>query len=97
MATTTFKKTDLLDLLDDCCETLEKVSDRIVDTGRWSIHSNLIFKDKASGKFYEVRYSVGATESQDEAPFEYEEDDVKCYEVRPVEKTVIVYEREANS
>lgn len=93
MANKAFKKEDLLGLLDgdDSCG-LEQVSDRIVDTGRWSIHHDLIFKDTAEGKFYATAYSVGATEQQDEGPFEYAPDMVECDEVRPVEKTVIVYE-----
>lgn len=91
----TFKKDDLLAVLDDDCETLEKVSDAIVDNSRWSIQHSLIFKDKASGKFYAAGYSVGATEQQDEGPWEHDGDDIVCAEVRPVEKVVIVYKRVA--
>lgn len=87
-----FNKEDLLDLLDDNCDTLEKVSDKIVGNRRWSVDHSLTFKDKASGKFYRTTYSVGATEQQDEGPWEYEEDMIECAEVRPIEKVVIVYE-----
>lgn len=92
MPTAEFKKEDLKDLVNDECESLEKIEDRITDTGRWSVHYALIFKDKASGKFYATDYSRGATEQQDESPFEFEPDLVACREVRPVEQTVIVYE-----
>ncbi|RVB02858.1 hypothetical protein EN912_10400 [Mesorhizobium sp. M7A.F.Ca.CA.004.02.1.1] len=66
------------------------ISDEITDNGRWSIHHRWVFQ--YGGKFYETRYSVGATESQDERPFEYDGEYIECREVRPVEKTVVVYE-----
>ncbi len=65
------------------------ISDEITDTGRWSVHHSIIFKH--DDKFYRAHYSVGATEQQDERPWEYDKE-VECTEVRPVEKTVIVYE-----
>lgn len=92
MATATFKKSDLLEVLDDSSDTLEKVSDEITDNSRWSIHHRIVFKESASGKFYETAYSIGATEQQDESPFEYEPDMIGCEEVRPVQKTITVYE-----
>ncbi len=65
------------------------IEDKIVDNTRWSIVHDLVFKFE--GKFYTTNYSRGATEQQDERPWEYEEE-VVCQEVRPVEKTIIVYE-----
>jgi len=53
--------------------------DHIVDGGRWSSHHRIIFKDK-DGKYYSTGYSIGATECQDERPWEYETQ-VKCIEV----------------
>lgn len=94
MAISAFKKRDLLRLLDrEDCDALDLVKDRVVGTSRWSVSHELVFKDKASGKFYATAYSRGATEQQDERPFEYDEDVIECEEVRPVEKVVIVYER----
>jgi len=52
--------------------------DNITDNSRWSIYHEIVFEDK--GKFYKTHYSVGATESQDERPWEYE-DNVECTEV----------------
>lgn len=49
------------------------ISDEITDTGRWNIVHDLIFEDPADGKCYQVGYSVGATENQDERPWEYED------------------------
>jgi hypothetical protein len=67
----------------------ETVCSGIVDTSRWSIHYERVFK--YDGKFYRTHYSVGATEQQDERPYEYEDDEIECEEVFPVEKTVTVY------
>lgn len=60
----------------------------LVGNSRWSLDYRLVFgKD---GKFYETSYSRGATECQDEQPFEYE-DEVKCIRVYPYTKEVIDY------
>jgi hypothetical protein len=52
--------------------------DEITDTSRWSIHHRIIFAYQ--GRFYQAFYSEGATEMQDERPWEYE-DQVECVEV----------------
>lgn len=95
MATASFKTEELRELAFGEPETdnLLKVSDEITDTSRWSVHHDLIFQEKATGKFYKAEYSKGATEQQDESPFDYEGLTFSCVEVRPVEKTVITYER----
>jgi len=54
------------------------IKDTIVDTSRWSIHHEIIFEFQ--GKFYRTYYSVGATETQDESPWKYD-DKIKCTEV----------------
>jgi len=66
------------------------VYDKITSTGRWSIHHEMVFQAD-DGKFYSTFYSVGATEMQDEGPWEYDPDPVECTEVEPVEVTVIEY------
>jgi hypothetical protein len=68
----------------------ETVYDRITDHGRWTLHHERVFQHE--GKFYLTTYSTGATESQDERPYEYEPDEIECIEVFPREKTVTVYE-----
>ena len=55
------------------------VEDNIVDNSRWSIHHELIFNHE--GKVYRTYYSVGATEQQDEGPWEYDGDEIECDEV----------------
>ena len=54
------------------------IVDKIIDMSRWSIIHEIVFED--NGKFYQTTYSEGATECQDERPWEYE-DEVECYEV----------------
>jgi hypothetical protein len=60
---------------------IEVIEDEITDTSRWSIHHTMIFKFE--GVHYRAHYSVGATESQEEAPFEYE-NTVDCDIVEPI-------------
>lgn len=64
---------------------------KMIDNSRWSIIHEVVYKDEKSGKFYLSTYSIGATECQDESPYEYEEE-VELTEVAPVEVTVIKYE-----
>jgi len=66
------------------------ILDEIIDTSRWSIHHRIIFEHE--GKFYETYYSEGATEMQDESPWEYE-DEVECYEVELKEVKVLKWIR----
>lgn len=65
------------------------IKNEIYDTSRWSIHHKIIFS--YNDKFYSTTYSVGATEYQDESPWQNEED-VECQEVKLVEKTIKVWE-----
>lgn len=65
------------------------IEDTIIDNSRWSIHHKVIFEYE--GKTYQAFYSVGATESQDESPWEYVKE-VECTEVHQVEKLVKVWE-----
>jgi hypothetical protein len=67
------------------------IIDEMVDHSRWSVSHRRIFEFE--GKFYETYYSVGATEQQDESPYEYDEDEIDCPEVKPVQKLVTVYEK----
>lgn len=84
-----FKKQWLQDLVWEDVEDGEIIENDVVDTSRWSIHYNLVFK--FNDKFYNTSYSRGATESQYEDPFEYEDDEIECVEVAPVTKTITIY------
>lgn len=66
---------------------LSALEDDIIDTSRWSINHEIIFED--NGKYWKTWYSVGATEEQEERPWDYE-DEVKCTEV---EKKIVQVER----
>lgn len=88
MGSIKFDKSYMEEVLWNDAEDVEIVVNEIMDTSRWSTHYTLIFKK--DGKYYQTSYSVGATESQDERPWEYE-DEVECVEVEPYEKTVIDY------
>jgi len=86
----TFTKQELLDILfdeDDDDET-KILIDKPTSNSRWSIHHRFVFKK--DGKLYETNYSKGATEQQDESPWEHEPE-VECIEVVEYEKVVIDY------
>jgi hypothetical protein len=65
------------------------IRDEIVDNSRWSIIHSIVIQRVEDGRFFADSYSVGATESQDESPWEYTEP--AFTEVFPVEKVVIEY------
>jgi hypothetical protein len=79
-----FTREQLLDALEDAVENT------IVGHSRWSVQHRAIVN--IDGKFYEAEYQVGATESQDESPWQYEKT-VECPEVQQVTKTIQVWER----
>ncbi len=86
-----FAKEILIDMALGFPETGYKIiENKIVDTTRWSKVYRMIFRFE--DKFYSSLYQCGATEYQDEEPYEYEDDMIECTEVFPVEKTIIVYE-----
>ncbi len=66
------------------------VLDEICDISRWLIHHWLVIQRLSDGKFYGDGYSEGATESQDESPWEYNEPAFR--EVWPVPVTNIEYQ-----
>lgn len=84
-----FKKEDLIEGIYGHEEQVT-VLDEIISQSRWSIHHRRVFS--FNGKFYETKYSVGATEYQEERPYSDEDDEIECKEVFPKEKIIIVYE-----
>lgn len=70
-----------------------EIESKVEDTSRWSIHYGLVFRtpDTPNGFAWETSYSVGATESQDERPWEHE-DEVECTLVRRGKMTVDAWE-----
>ena len=47
-------------------------SKEIINTSRWSLGVGRVFKHIPTNKFYMFYWSEGATEQQEESPFEYE-------------------------
>lgn len=86
-----FEREALLEILADDNEFFEVLEDEVVDTSRWSEHHSLVFKELATGKCYEVDYSCGKTENQDESPWEHDGDKIFVTEVEPVEVKTIKF------
>lgn len=63
--------------------------EEITHVSRWLIHFFAVFEHE--GKHWGVEYSRGATEMQDEQPFEYDDEEIECREVEQVMKPVWVY------
>lgn len=81
-----FKRDDLRDDVGDPDTT---VLDETIGTSRWSVQHRRVFK--RDGKLYETHYSRGATEQQDESPYEHDPEEIECAEVFAREKTIVVY------
>jgi hypothetical protein len=81
-------------------DRFQVVENQISHTSRWSIHYDCTIKDKTTHKYYDASYKEGATESQDESPFEYDEPDsdgnLTLSEVEPYEVIVTRYRKVKN-
>jgi hypothetical protein len=84
----TFTPNVARDIVKDCHPDFDTVSSTITDKSRWSYQLTDVFIHIPTGKYYTVSYSIGATELQDESPFEYENGLVTFQEV--IEKEVLV-------
>ena len=84
-----FAKQFLADLEDSDADNVKIIEDKFEDTSRWSIAYRRVFE--FNHKFYVTYYSVGATECQDEGPYEYDPDEIECPEVFPTEVSTTVY------
>lgn len=73
-------------------ENFKVVKNELIDSSRWSLIYDQVIQDVETGKYYVTSYSVGATECQEESPYEYEPDEIEVKEVFPVEKVITVYE-----
>ena len=78
------------DIVDGDDSNFVIIEDRIVGTRRWSVVYEIVVQRKSDGKYFKDNYRRGATEMQDESPYEYSEPNFT--EVFPVTKTYIVYE-----
>lgn len=83
------KKEEARDIVWGDHEDWETIATEITDTGRWSIQKRGVFRHIPTGKYYQLWWSVGATEYQDEKPFEYT--DPEPVEVHEVERVIKVW------
>ena len=86
-----FKREFLKDLANDDYDEneVEIIYTDLIDTSRWFIFYEQVFL--FDGKYYHTQYSVGATEQQDEHPYEYDPEEIECEEVFPKEVTKTIY------
>lgn len=63
----------------------------LIDTSRWSHIHERVYEDLTTGKFWHTTYRTGATECQDESPYENDGDEVEFDEVVPVEIKKTIY------
>jgi hypothetical protein len=68
----------------------EVIEATIVDTTRWSTCHECVVREIKSGKLLQFFYRVGATEYQDERPFEHE-GVVEAYMVEAYKKEITAY------
>lgn len=85
------EKSEALLILNDDHEEYETILDKICETSRWSIHYELVVKNLKEDKFYIAYYSTGATETQDESPWE-DESEVEFLPAIAKERTIKTYE-----
>ena len=76
-------------------ENFKVVQEKFDGDSRWSLHYSQVLKHKKTEKFYRTSYSKGATECQDESPYEYEPDTITLKEVFPFKRTVTDYKEAA--
>ena len=62
-----------------------------VGSRRWVSVHELVIQKTGTDEFYETSYERGLTESQDQAPFEYDGDVIQFHRVYPHEVTTIEY------
>lgn len=87
-----FTKEDLKELAaGNPVEGLEVVSDTLTGRTRWSVIYTLVFRDLTDNKYYQINYSTGATELQDERPFDNDQNTIQCHRVQPMQELVTVY------
>jgi hypothetical protein len=71
------------------------IENEIADHDRWTIQYTLVVQNLETEEFYRTCYSIGATESQDESPFEYDTEGATLLRVYPIKVEVTQYLRKA--
>lgn len=78
------------DIVRENTDEFDVIEETIIDTSRWAIHHEMVFQSRETGKYYRTYFRRGATEMQEEQPFEYENGMIQCEEV--VKQAVIKQE-----
>lgn len=86
----TLTKEQARDIIYGDSKDFVEIQNEIVEHGRWNVVHEIVIQRKFDGRYFMDRYDVGATESQDEEPYEYFDPNFR--EVFPVTKTYIEYE-----
>lgn len=68
------------------CETEETIDDH----SRWCIFKSRVIRHTSSKRYFMLEWQVGATEYQDEGPFEYTDPEIYEVEKKAVTRTVWV-------
>ena len=89
-ATIKFPRKRALSILYRGDDAYKIVRNTLEDSTRWSLCYDLVIQNTADSRFWNAGYRQGATESQDEGPWEGDTE-VTFTEVFPVEKVVIEY------
>ena len=76
---------------DDFDLNLKLIQEEIVYTSRWTIINERIYQNLDDNTYWQTNYSVGATECQDESPYEYDGDEIEFTQVFPKEVVTTVY------
>ena len=81
---------EALDIISDDNKDFDVVFDIVTGKSRWSVNHSVIIKRISDGKFFKDYYSEGATEYQDESPWQnIEPNFIQVFEK---EKVIKVYE-----
>lgn len=67
------------------------MSSRLADTSRWHHIHERVYWGLDTGKYWQTTYRVGATECQDESPYENDGAEIEFDEVEPMQVTTTIY------
>lgn len=68
-----FTRDEARDIVRDDHEDFEVIEKELYDKSRWALHYDVIVKRISDDTLWNSYYSVGATEQQDQVPYEYDE------------------------
>ena len=80
-----FTKEIMQEIASEDTDDFTIIKQHVIDTTRWATVHEMIFGELSTGKFYRSYFNRGATEMQDERPYEYDSAIIKCWEVVEVE------------